>query len=121
MNEVTTNQTSINGSSQLEAKQKSAEPLKLATVNTVTEIPESEEVEIKTEDLEKAVSRLNEHAQATQRDLQFSMDEETGKTVITVLDRKTSEVIRQLPNDVTLNLAKQLNEGEPIRLFSAQA
>jgi len=73
------------------------------------------------EQLEQAVSKLNEYVQSTQRDLQFSMDEATGKTVITVVDSNTSEVIRRLPGDVALNLARKLNEEEPIRLFSAQA
>lgn len=73
------------------------------------------------QDLDSAVKRLNDYAQSTQRDLQFSLDESSGRTVITVLDRTTDEVIRQLPNDVTLNLARQLSEGDAIQLFSAQA
>ncbi|MCV6621541.1 MAG: flagellar protein FlaG [Cellvibrionaceae bacterium] len=85
----------------------------------------SEEVALKPEivqqDLEKAVSRLNDYVQSTQRDLKFSMDEETGQTVITVVDRYTSEVIRQLPDQVVLDLAKKLNQEEPIKLFSARA
>lgn len=82
---------------------------------------EIESLEVSVEQLEQMVARLNQHAQAAERDLEFSLDEDTGKTVITVLDRNTSEVIRQLPNDVTLNLARQLNDGDPIHLFSAQA
>lgn len=80
-----------------------------------------EDVDVSRAGLEQMVLRLNEHAQSAQRDLQFSLDEDTGKTVITVLDRNTAEVIRQLPNEVTLNLARQLNDGDPIHLFSAQA
>ncbi|NHO88991.1 flagellar protein FlaG [Pseudoteredinibacter isoporae] len=72
-------------------------------------------------DLAQAVSRLNEYVQSSQRELQFSMDESTGRTVITVIDRNTSKVIRQLPDDVALDLARKLNEEEPIRLFSAHA
>lgn len=78
----------------------------------------TEEVQAK---LEQAVSKLNEYVQSNQRDIEFFLDEATGKTVITVVDRNTSEVIRQLPGDVTLNLARKLNEEEPIQLFSAQA
>ncbi|GAA6153299.1 flagellar protein FlaG [Pseudoteredinibacter isoporae] len=80
--------------------------------------PSSESVQ---QDLEKAVSRLNDYVQSTQRDLKFSMDEETGQTVITVTDRYTSEVIRQLPDQVVLDLAKKLNHEEPLKLFSAHA
>jgi len=80
--------------------------------------PSSEVVQ---QDLEKAVSRLNDYVQSSQRDLKFSMDEESGQTVITVVDRYTSEVIRQLPDQVVLDLAKKLNQEEPIKLFSAHA
>ncbi len=72
-------------------------------------------------DLEQAVSRLNDYVQSSQRELQFSMDESSGRTVITVIDSNTSEVIRQLPDKVALDLARKLNEEEPIRLFSAHA
>ncbi len=72
-------------------------------------------------DLAQAVSRLNDYVQSSRRELQFSMDESTGRTVITVIDSKTAKVIRQLPDDVALDLARKLNEEEPIRLFSAHA
>lgn len=91
----------------------------------VSEVSQKEEAQAKPEvvqqDLEKAVSRLNDYVQSTQRDLKFSMDDETGQTVVTVVDRFTSEVIRQLPDQVVLDLAKKLNQEEPIKLFSAQA
>ncbi|MCV6613436.1 MAG: flagellar protein FlaG [Cellvibrionaceae bacterium] len=89
-----------------------------AAPSTEQEVNKSEMAQ---QDLEKAVSRLNDYVQSTQRDLRFSMDEGTGQTVITVLDRNTSEVIRQLPDQVVLDLAKKLNQEEPIKLFSAHA
>ena len=49
------------------------------------------------ENLEQAVSRLNDYVQSSKRELQFSMDDSTGRAVITVIDSATSEVIRQLP------------------------
>ena len=71
--------------------------------------------------LEEAVSQLNDYVQSTQRDLHFSFDEDAGKPVVTVLDRETQQVIRRIPDDVVLNLARKLNDDEPLRLFSAQA
>src|SRR5437016_2994263 len=53
-------------------------------------------------DLEAAVSHLNTHAQLLQRDLQFSIDENSGQTVIKVIDPETKEVIRQIPAEETL-------------------
>lgn len=58
--------------------------------------------------MEKAVEQLNEYVQSTQRDLRFSLDEDLGRTVVHVLDRNTQEIIRQIPNDTALRLARNL-------------
>ncbi|XOV81510.1 MAG: flagellar protein FlaG [bacterium] len=59
--------------------------------------------------VEKAVEQLNEYAQSFQRDLTFSMDEDLGRTIVRVVDRTTQEVIRQIPNETALRLARNLN------------
>ncbi len=60
--------------------------------------------------LSAAVSKLNDYVQTVQRNLSFSVDKDTGKTVIKVLDSQTNEVIRQLPPDETLRLAAWLDK-----------
>lgn len=72
------------------------------------------------DELARAVAKLNDYIQTVQRDLKFTLDEESGRSVITVLDRNSNEVIRQIPEDVTLDLARKLNNEEPLLLFSAQ-
>ena len=66
------------------------------------------------------MAKLNDYVQSVQRDLEFSLDDSTGISVITVRDRQSSEVIRQIPSEVTLQLAQKLNNEEPLLLFSAQ-
>lgn len=86
--------------------------------------PETETAEsqaVKQAKLDDAVSRLNDFVQSTQRDLYFNYDDDLGKTIVTVVDRKTDEVIRKIPSELALQLAEKLNEDEPVRLFSAQA
>ncbi|BFM16579.1 hypothetical protein R50073_27620 [Maricurvus nonylphenolicus] len=80
-----------------------------------------ESLETQQAKLDEAVSRLNDYVQSTQRDLYFSYNENVDKTIVTVVDRNTEEVIRQIPNEVAVQLAQQINEDEPVRLFSAQA
>ena len=87
----------------------------------VVQTVKSEPFEVQQAKLDEAVSRLNEYVQSTQRDLYFNYDESSNKTVVTVVDRYTDEVIRQIPNEVALQLADRLNDEEPVRLFSAQA
>jgi len=60
------------------------------------------------EAVQKAIAHLNDYVQSVQRDLEFSMDEGTGATVVRVVDRTTKTVIRQIPSDVALRLARNL-------------
>lgn len=72
------------------------------------------------QDVREAVTKLNDYVQKVQRDLQFNLDDNSGKTIITVVDRKTSEVVRQIPDDVALRLAQELQQDEPLSLFNAK-
>jgi flagellar protein FlaG len=73
------------------------------------------------EQLEVAVTQLNDYIQTVQRDLQFKTDDASGKTVVTVIDRHTSEVVRQIPDEVALTLAQKLQQDEPLSLFNIKA
>ena len=66
--------------------------------------------------VEKAVEQLNDYVQSLQRDLRFTMDEDLGRAVVRVVDRNTQEVIRQIPNETALRLARNLKEVELQRL-----
>ena len=65
--------------------------------------------------VERAVAKLNDYVQSFQRDLRFTVDEDLGRPIVRVIDRSTQEVIRQIPNDVTLRLARNLNALEDAR------
>jgi len=84
---------------------------------SIVELPESEQG---AENIEQAVTQLNDYVQTVQRNLQFTLDDDSGKTVITVTDKETSKVVRQIPDDVALKLARDLQQNEPISLFSAK-
>ncbi len=81
---------------------------------------ETNEAEAKSVEVKEAVSKLNEFAQKTQRDLNFQVDEDSGKTVIKVYDRQSEQLVRQIPNEEALEMAKRLSAEEPSMLFSAQ-
>jgi len=81
---------------------------------------EKEKVEVTPQQIEDAVTKLNDYVQTVQRDLQFNLDDNSGKTIITVVDSHTSEVIRQIPDDVALKLAQDLQQNEPLSLFNAK-
>ena len=70
------------------------------------------------EQLDDAVSQLNDFVQNVQRDLQFEVDNELGQTIVKVVDQSTKEVIRQIPDELALRLAENLQQDEPQTLFN---
>jgi flagellar protein FlaG len=61
------------------------------------------------QDVMRAVAKqIESYLRANGRDLQFSIDEETGRTVVTIRDKSTGEVIRQIPNAEALRIAQAL-------------
>lgn len=51
---------------------------------------------------------LNRIAQTVQRNLSFSVDEPSGRTVIRVVDSATGDTIRQIPSEEALALSAHL-------------
>jgi len=70
------------------------------------------------EQLTSAVSKLNDYVQNVQRDLQFEVDNELGQTIVRVVDQKTQQVIRQMPDELALRLAEKLQQDEPLTFFN---
>lgn len=59
--------------------------------------------------LSEAVSRMSDHVQNIRRGLEFSIDEELDRTVITVYDVESEEIIRQIPSEEFLELVRHFN------------
>lgn len=64
---------------------------------------------VDSERLTRAADTLTQTARLFATNLQFTVDDETGIRVIKVVDTETQEVIRQIPPEETLTLAKTLN------------
>lgn len=59
--------------------------------------------------IEQAVSDLSAFANSYQRSLSFSINKDTGDTIIVVRDSVTEEVVRQIPSEFAVQLAQNLN------------
>jgi uncharacterized FlaG/YvyC family protein len=79
---------------------------------------DSEQIRIDT--IASAVTKLNDYVQKEERDVEFSVKDEVGLSVVKVINRHSRELIRQIPNEEVVDLARKLNDQEPLRLFSAQ-
>lgn len=72
--------------------------------------PETKKAEISSEDLQQAVAELNQHIQNIERDLLFSVDDSSGRTVVRVVNSDTEEVIRQIPSEEVLRISRSIHE-----------
>ena len=75
-----------------------------------TQAKQSEKPDKDSEPLENVVSDLNKLARELHRELQFSVDNDSGDTIIKVVDRETQEVLRQIPSEEIMQLRKRLEE-----------
>lgn len=62
------------------------------------------------EQLQSAVKAANDFIQPFNGNLQFSIDKDTGTTVVKVIDTNTKEVIKQFPSAEMLAIAKGLDQ-----------
>jgi flagellar protein FlaG len=60
--------------------------------------------------LQEAVSRLNEQLKSKGRDLSFSLDERIDRTIITVKNLQTGEVVRQIPTEEVVRMAHSIED-----------
>lgn len=62
------------------------------------------------EQVKEAAEKINEFIETMTHDLSFSVDKDTNRTVVKVLERESGDVIRQIPADEVLKIAKVLDE-----------
>jgi flagellar protein FlaG len=57
------------------------------------------------------VARLDDYVQSMQRDLRFMFDSRSGRGVVRIADPESGELIRQIPSEVALRLARNLERN----------
>lgn len=60
--------------------------------------------------VEKAVEDVQRFVETMTNNLQFSIDDDSGRTVVKVVDRQTEEVLRQIPSEEMLDIARTLGK-----------
>lgn len=65
---------------------------------------------IETADISETVSEINSLIRSVQRDLAFNVDQDSGRTVIRVIDSESGELIRQIPSEDLLAIATHLRD-----------
>ena len=63
-------------------------------------------------DVKQAVSEINKAMQFMSRELEFSVDTDSNRTIVKVIDQQTREVIRQMPTKEARELGKALEKAQ---------
>lgn len=88
-------------------------------VETSGRAAEKDDVMASPERIQEAVSNIQEFVQSVRRDINFAVDDSSGRVVVKVTDTKSGDVIRQIPSEEALKLAESLSEARSL-LFTAQ-
>ena len=75
-----------------------------AAVQPPTSAPSAEQVT-------QALKSINKTMESLSQGLEFSIDEDSHRTVVKVVDRSTNDVIRQIPTEEALEIAKALDQS----------
>jgi len=78
--------------------------------------PSSPPAKLTAEQVEQMVKEVKQVVEQVAQNLRFSVDESTGRTVITVTDAATREVIRQIPSEELLAVARALDRLQGLLL-----
>ena len=58
--------------------------------------------------VKEALSMVQENMGPMQRDFDFAVDDDSGHMVVTIMDRSTKEVLRQIPSEDFLAMARNI-------------
>jgi len=61
-------------------------------------------------ELESALSEVESFLKMQNRDLSFTIDDKTQRSIVTVKDAESGDVIRQIPSEEVLKLAERIQE-----------
>lgn len=61
--------------------------------------------------LEAVTNQMQDFMNSLNRDLQFSVHEESGRDMVSIIDRQSQEVIRQIPSEEMLDIVARISEA----------
>jgi len=62
------------------------------------------------DDVSAAVSKLNEAMLSSSQSLKFEIDDDTRQVVVKIIDQSTQEILRQMPTEEALHMAKSIDK-----------
>jgi len=84
------------------------------------QVAAGEKATVSREQVESAVSTIQEFVQSVRRNVNFTLEDASGRVVVKVTDASSGDIIRQIPSEEALQLAESLEEVRSL-LFKAEA
>lgn len=81
------------------------------TAQAVQAVEQTQAADLSPDQLEQMAEEMQTFIGSFNRSLQFKVDEDSGRNVVTVLDSDTGDVIRQIPSEELLDVINRLNEA----------
>jgi len=75
-----------------------------------SQAPATPTVQPSREQIDRAMNEVRRAVAPVARNLQFSIDDETGRTVVKIVDSSTNEVIRQIPSEDLLAITRSMDK-----------
>lgn len=91
-----------------------------ATVAPVARTP-TQPVLVSASELKSAVAEINHVLQQSNQNLEFSVDTDSDRTVVKMVDTSTGELIRQFPSESTLAIARSIEQFQQGLLLTQEA
>lgn len=87
-----------------------ASPAEAGLDNSTTFGQQSQQAKPDAKQVQDAAGKVNDFVSKVASELKFSVDDDTGTTVVRIIDTSTQEVIRQIPSQELLEIAKSLDK-----------
>ena len=92
----------------LHASQNVPQPSAVRNTDVRVPEPQSSGSEVNKKELDQALARVREVFQKADSRMEFSVDPDLGRVIVKIMDGESGTVIRQIPQQEVLDLAKSL-------------
>lgn len=89
---------------------RAAQASSASNVQTEQAPSQTQKADATRQELEEAVKQVNDFLKPINNSIQFNLDDDTGKTIVKVIDLATKDVIRQFPSEEMLSIAKAIDQ-----------
>ena len=83
----------------------------IETTKISEQVEKSEKVDISAKQMEKVAQQLQDFVGKMNKGLEFSVDQDSGRDVIKVIDKNNGDLIKQYPTEEVLDLVSKLSDA----------